>query len=127
MLSIYSDPPHVSIAQQSPFMTTVGSVAVVYCTARGKPIPTVQWYKDGVAFNPLPTPFQQALIVPNHIQHTTVYTCVGINYARKRKHEVFANITVIVKGKSNLHRHRHTTSHIHNCVYYSFTALPSTS
>ena len=81
-------------------MTTVGNVAVVYCSARGKPIPTVQWYKDGVAFNPLPTPFQQALIVSTHIPLTSMYTCVGINHAGKRKHEAFANITVIVKGKT---------------------------
>ena len=106
-------------------MTTVCSVVVVYNTARGKPIPTVQWYKDGVAFNPLPKPFQQALIVSTHIPHTTVYTCVGISHAGKKMLEVFANITIIVKGK--------TAAHNYVCLllilfgYHNFTALPSIS
>ena len=80
-------------------MTTVGSVAVLYCSARGKPIRTVQWYKDGFPFNPLPSPFQQVLLVPTHSLQTTVYTCVAMNFAGNRKHIKYANITVIVKGK----------------------------
>jgi len=82
-------------------MINRGSLGVLYCKARGKPIPIVQWYKDGTPVNPIPSPFQQQLIVSTDISHTypAVYTCVGINYAGKTKHTRFANITVIVKRK----------------------------
>ena len=80
-------------------MITVGSLGVLYCRARGKPIPTVQWYKNGFAVNPLPSYLQQALLVPTDAPHTAVYTCVGINYAGNKKHRKLVNITVTVKGK----------------------------
>ena len=92
---LYLDPPQVSIANSSPYETNVGSVAVLYCSARGKPIPTVQWYKDGFAFKPLHSPFQ---LVPTDTVGTTVYTCVSVNNAGSKTHTRFANITVIVKG-----------------------------
>ena len=75
------------------------SVGVLYCRARGKPIPTVQWYKNGFAFNPIPSYFQQVLLVPTDTPHTAVYTCVGMNYTGSRRLMGFANVTVIVKGK----------------------------
>ena len=77
----------------------MGSVGVLYCRATGKPIATVQWYKGGFPFNPILSKFQQALLVPTDTPHTTVYTCIGINYAGNKKHTRFANITVIVEGK----------------------------
>ena len=80
-------------------MTNVGSVTLLYCRATGKPIPTVQWYKGGFPVNPIPSYFQQASSIPTDTPHTTVYTCVGINYAGNKKHTRSANITVIVKGK----------------------------
>ena len=80
-------------------MASVGSVTVLYCSARGKSIPTVQWYKDGFAFNPLPSPFQQVLLIPTGTAATMVYTCVSINNAGNETHTRFANITVTVKGK----------------------------
>ena len=96
---IHLDGPHVSIVNRSPYMTNVGSVGAIVCRASGNPIPTVQWYKDDFPVNPLPSNFQQVFLVPTDTPHTTVYTCVGINYAGGEKHERFANITVIVKGK----------------------------
>ena len=93
------DAPHVSIVNRSPYITNVGSVGVLYCRASGKPIPTVQWYKGGFPINRIPLYFQQALLVPTDTPHSTVYTCVGINYAGKKKHTRSANITVIVEGK----------------------------
>ena len=99
MSSICLDAPHVSIVNPSPYTTKVGSVGVLYCRAAGKPIPTVQWYKGSFPFNPIPSYFQQVLLVPTDTPHTTVYTCVGINYAGNKKHTRFANITVIVEGK----------------------------
>ena len=82
-------------------MTTVGSVGTIQCRASGKPIPTVQWYKDELPINPFPSIFQQVLLVSTDIPSTTVYTCVGINYAGGEKHVELANITVIVNGKGN--------------------------
>ena len=77
----------------------MGSVAVLYCKAGGKPTPTVQWFKGGFPFNPIPSYFQQVLIAPTDTPQTTVYTCVGINYAGSKKHTRSANISVIVEGK----------------------------
>ena len=80
-------------------MTNVGSLAILYCRAIGKPIPRVQWYKDDTAVNPISSSFQQAFIVPTNMPHTTVYTCKGTNYIESMKHTRSASITVIVKGK----------------------------
>ena len=77
----------------------MGSLGTLYCRASGKPIPTVQWYKDDIAVNPLSSYYQQVFLVPTDNPHTTVYTCVGINYAGNKKHVRSANITVIVKGE----------------------------
>ena len=79
-------------------MVNVGSLGTLHCQAAGKPIPTVQWFKEGVAVNPLPSPFQQALLVPTGTPHTTVYTCIGVNHAGNNKHTSSANIIMIVKG-----------------------------
>ena len=88
----------MSIVNQSPYMINKGSLGTLYCRATGKPIPTVQWFKEGIAVNPLPSHFQQVLLVPTNVPHTTVYTCVGVNYAGNMKHTRSSNITVIVKG-----------------------------
>ena len=94
-LSVSVDPPFVSIANESPYMTNVGSLAILYCRAIGKPIPRVQWYKDDTTVNSISSSFQQSFIVPTNMPHTTVYTCKGINYIGNMRS---ANITVIVKG-----------------------------
>ena len=79
----------------------MGSVAAIYCIATGTPVPTAQWYKSDTAVTPIPSLFQQAFIVPTDTPHTTVYTCMGTNYAGNRKHlhVSSANITVIVESK----------------------------
>jgi len=79
-------------------MINVGSLGILHCRAKGRPIPTVQWYKDGIAVNPFASIFQQSFVVPTNISHTTVYTCVGINYAGNIEHTKSVNITVIIKG-----------------------------
>ena len=104
------DAPLVSIDKVSPYETDVGRVAVLYCTARGNPIPTVQWYKDDTAVNPIPLTSQQSLIIPTSMPHTTVYTCKGINYAGNIKHTAYTNITVIVKRKQLLNIYTCTCS-----------------
>ena len=98
ILLISIDPPIVSIANKSPHMTNVGSLATLSCRATGNPIPRVQWYKDDTAVNPISLSFQQTLIIPTDMPHTTVYTCKGTNYIGNMKHTRSANITVIVKG-----------------------------
>ena len=97
-LFIPVDPPFVSIANESPYMTSVGSLAILYCRAIGKPIPRVQWYKDNTTVNPISSPFQQSFVVPTDLPYTTVYTCKGTNYIENVKYTRSANITVIVKG-----------------------------
>ena len=92
------DPPFVTIANESPYMINMRSLALLYCRAIGKPIPQVQWYKDDTAVNPISSSFQQTFIVPTNTPHTTVYTCKGTNYIENMKHTISANITVIVKG-----------------------------
>jgi len=79
-------------------MINVGSLGILHCRAKSRPRSTVQWYKDGIAVNPFALFFQQSFVVPTNISHTTVYTCVGINYAGNIKHTKSVNITVIVKG-----------------------------
>ena len=79
-------------------MINVGSLAILYCRAIGKPIPRVQWYKDDTTVNPISSYFQQPFIVPTNMPHTTVYTCKGTNYIENVKYTRSANITVIVKG-----------------------------
>ena len=81
-------------------MTNVGSLAILYCRAIGKPIPRVQWYKDDSTVNPISSSFLQPFIVPTDMPHTTVYTCKGTNYIENVKYTRSASITVIVKGKN---------------------------
>ena len=97
-LFICVDALRVTIVNQSPYVINVDSLATLFCRASGKLIPTVQWYKDNVAINPVATLFQQAFLIPSDTPHTTVYTCVGRNYAGGKKHMGSANITVTVKG-----------------------------
>ena len=77
----------------------MGSLAILYCTATGRPIPTVQWYKNDTAVTPIPLPYQQTFIVPTVYPPTTVYTCIGMNSPGNRKCMKSANITIIVERK----------------------------
>ena len=80
-------------------MTNVGSLAILFCGAIGKPIPRVQWYKGNTAVKPNSSLLEQTFIIPTNMPHTTVYTCKGTNYIENVKYTRSASITVIVKGK----------------------------
>ena len=67
MSFICVDAPRVTIVNQSPYVINVGSLATLYCRTNGKPIPTVQWYKDNVA-----TIFQQVFLIPTTL---SVHLC----------------------------------------------------
>ena len=98
-LSISLDCPVVSIPNESPYTINMDSLAVLYCTADGRPIPTVQWFENNDAVTPLPSPYQQQFIVPTNTPHTTVYTCKAINRPRNRKCVRSASVTVVVESK----------------------------
>ena len=93
------DCPVVSIANESPYITRVGSLTILHCTVTGRPIPTVQWFKDDTAVIPIPFPYQQSFVVPTVTSHTTVYTCRAMNYPGIHKCMRSANITVAVESK----------------------------
>ena len=80
-------------------MINVGGLATLYCVAKGRSTPTVQWYKGDTAVTPIPTLYQQIFIAPTDTPRTTNYTCKGINYAGNRKHMNSASIIVIVESK----------------------------
>ena len=73
------------------------SLPILFCRAKGRPSPSVQWYKDDTAVNPFLSPMQQSFIVPHNMPHTTVYTCKAMNNVGNTECEKSANITVIVK------------------------------
>ena len=93
------DCPIVSIPNESPYIISMDSLAVLYCIAPGRPIPNVQWFENDGAVTPLPSPYQQTFIIPTNTPRTTVYTCKAINYLRNRKCMRSASVTVVVESK----------------------------
>ena len=55
-----------------------GQTVSVYCTARGKPQPTVTWYKDSGLINSLTYPDIQ--ITTTVVDNTTVQSGITITY-----------------------------------------------
>ena len=104
-------------------MTNVGSLAILYCRAIGKPIPRVQWYKDDTPVNPTSSSFQRAFIVlTTNIPHTTVYTCKGTNYIENVKYTRSASITVIVQGNVIAIIIQPSTKNNKNCLHHSYVS-----
>ena len=91
------DPVFVSILNKSPYTTYMGSLAILYCEATGKPFPLVQWFKDDIPVT-VPSQMQQLFRIPTNMSHITIYTCKGINYIGDIRHTRYANVTVNVKG-----------------------------
>ena len=96
VLSISLDCPFVFIANKSPYMVKVGSLAILFCSATSKPSPLVQWCKDKVTCRS-PHLDQSFYVVATNVPHTTIYTCKAMNYVANVKCSRSANITVIVQ------------------------------
>ena len=97
-MHISLDCPVIYIPNESPYIINVGSVAVLYCSAEGRPIPTVQWFKNNIAVTPFASLYQQTFFVPNNTPRTTVYTCKANNYFGNRKCMRSASVTVVVES-----------------------------
>ena len=76
-------------------MVNVGTKLVLYCTAEGFPIPTIQWYKNNASIPQQSSPFYLA---STDTPGTTVYTCEGRNNAGNMENAASANIIVTVKS-----------------------------
>ena len=93
---IIIDAPRVSIyPSQSQHTVGVGEILLLYCTAEGLPIPTIQWYKNNVV---IPGESSRSYLAPTYYIGSTVYTCEGKNNAGNMENIGRANITVIVES-----------------------------
>ena len=84
---------------QSPYHINVNQQAQLSCIAIGSPLPTVQWFSNGIAVSDAKQ-VQVSVTVQTGYPHSAVYTCVGINNFANREHKWSSNITVIVGGMS---------------------------
>ena len=83
-LFISLDCPLVFIANKSPYIVKVGSLAILFCSATSVPSLLVQWCKDEVTCRS-PQLDQSFYVVPTDVPHTTVYTCKAMNNVANRK------------------------------------------
>ena len=96
---MYTDPPILTfVPGDSPDHVNVNQHVEVSCIAKGLPLPTVQWFSNGIAVSSIGQP-QVSVTVQTSYPHTAVYTCVGINKINKMEHKINASITVIVGRK----------------------------
>ena len=95
---VFTDAPRVTIdPPDSPHTVSVDTRVFLYCIAEGRPIPTIQWYKNNVL---IPEQTSQLYLVPTDSPHTTKYTCEGTNNAGNIKNTARASITVMVESKT---------------------------
>jgi len=98
------DKPKVRITGISPSQQVyVGDEVSITCEAiEGKPVPTVQWYEDGLPVGSRSDAAIKTLDVPTNYTHTTTYKCVGTSYsAGNIPHIHESNTTIEVKGIAN--------------------------
>jgi len=81
----------------SPFNVNVNQQVQLNCIAKGLPLPTVQWFSNGIAVSSVGRP-QVSVKAQTSYPHTAVYTCVGINEYNNKQHKRSYSITVIVGG-----------------------------
>jgi len=80
----------------------VGDFVLLLCSAKGLPIPTVQWFLGDKAIKAFAALSEQVYYVPTTFPHTTEYTCVARNKAGSEIRTSKANITIIVQRKKLL-------------------------
>ena len=73
----------------------IGDRLLLYCIAKGFPIPTIQWYENNTS---IPQQSSPLYLASTDTPGTTVYTCEGKNNAGNMANIARANITVIVEG-----------------------------
>ena len=96
LLFLHTDAPRMTIdPPQSPHVVTVGDRLLLYCIAKGFPIPTIQWYKNNTL---IPQQSSPLYLASTDTPGTTVYTCEGKNNAGNMQNVARASITVTVKG-----------------------------
>ena len=95
----FSDAPRVMITPSSPHTVVVGNLLRINCSAIGLPIPTVQWFRNGVAVTPLALKSLQYSEAQVRTQQNVVFTCAGTNYAGNKTIIMHANIIVNIIGK----------------------------
>ena len=67
------------------------------CIARGLPLPTVQWFSNGMAVSSARQQEVSVTVQTSH-PHTKVYICVGVNRINNVEQRRSAEIKVIVGG-----------------------------
>ena len=93
----HTDVPRVTInLTRSPYVVNIGTKLVLYCTAEGLPIPTIQWYKNNISIPQQSSPFYLA---STDTPGTTVYTCEGRNNAGNMENVASTNVIVTVKSR----------------------------
>ena len=96
VIMCHTDAPRITIdPPQSPYLINVGTKLILHCIAEGLPIPTIQWYRNGVPVSQQSSPFY---LVSTDFPSTTVYTCEGKNNGGSKENIANAKITVTVKS-----------------------------
>jgi len=94
-ISFYIDAPILTLLpDHSPYYVKFNEKVKLKCIAEGLPLPTVQWFSNGIAVSSVGQP-QVSVTAKTSYPHSAVYTCVGMNKFDKES----SSITVIVGGR----------------------------
>ena len=96
LLCLHTDAPKITIdPPQSPHVVAVDDRLLLYCIAKGFPIPTIHWYENNTL---IPQQSSPLYLASTDTPGTAVYTCEGKNNAGNMQNVAHASITVIVEG-----------------------------
>ena len=96
VLITFIDAPKITIdPPQSPHRVNIGDRLLLYCIAKGFPIPTIQWYKNNTS---IPQQSSPLYLASTDTPGTAIYTCEGKNNAGNMPNIARATITVIVES-----------------------------
>ena len=87
------------VTPSSPHIAVVGNVLKINCSAVGLPIPTVQWFRNGVAVTPIALKSLEHSETPVRTMRNVVFTCAAKNYAGNMTQNIHENIIVNIIGK----------------------------